>query len=119
VSQAASQAAMFYREVAREGRVWSLRDTGGIPAPQGDAGRSMPFWSSRRRVETIINNVEAYTGFEPFDIPLVEFLQAWLPGLERDGLKVGVNWSGARAVGYDVDPTTVALAIRHAQSADL
>ncbi len=81
MSQAASQAAAFYREVARERRVWSLRDSAGIPAPQGDGGRSMPFWSSRSRVETIIKNVAAYTGFEPFDIPLDEFLKDWLPGL--------------------------------------
>jgi hypothetical protein len=119
LSQAASQAAAFYREVALERRVWSLRDSGGIPAPRGDGGRSMPFWSSRRRVETIIKNVAAYHGFEPFEIPLADFLQRWLPGLERDGLKVGVNWNGTRAIGYDVEPKNVELAIKHAQGADL
>ena len=119
MSQSGSQAAAFYSEVVQERRVWSLRDSGGIPAPQGDGGRSMPFWSSRQRVETIIKNVSAYAGFEPFDIPLDDFLKHWLPGLERDGIKVGVNWSGTRALGFDVDPNNVSLAIKHAQSADL
>jgi hypothetical protein len=27
--------------------------------------------------------------------------------LERDGVLVGVNWSGARATGYDVKPSEV------------
>ena len=115
MSQAASQAAAFYREVARERRVWSLRDSGGFPAPQGDGGRSMPFWSSRRRVETIIKNVAAYHGFEPYEIPLDDFLKCWLPGLDRDGVRVGVNWSGTRAIGYDVEPNNVRLAIKYAQ----
>ena len=79
----------------------------------------MPFWSSRKRVETIIANVPAYLGFEPFQIPLDEFLGRWLPGLERDGLKVGVNWSGNRAVGYDVEPGNVRAALKHAEGADL
>jgi hypothetical protein len=31
----------------------------------------------------------------------------WLPGLERDGLLVGLNWAGDRAQGYDVAPADV------------
>ena len=36
-----------------------------------------------------------------------EFRDRWIPGLTKDGLKVGVNWSGARALGYDIDPAEV------------
>jgi hypothetical protein len=32
---------------------------------------------------------------------LDEFLGKWAPDLERDNVRVGVNWSGSRAVGYD------------------
>ena len=119
MTQAGAQASAFYREVALHGSVWSLRDAGGIPAPEGDAARSMPFWSSRKRVETIIASVPAYAGFQPFQVPLQEFLERWLPGLERDGLKVGVNWTGTRAAGYDVEPGNVRAAIQHANGADL
>ena len=28
----------------------------------------------------------------------------WLPGIERDGLIAGLNWSGPRATGYDLTP---------------
>src|ERR1044072_8598347 len=103
MSQAASQAAAFYREVASSGKGWTIRDDGGYPAPFGDGGRrAQPFWSSLSRVERVITSVPACAGFKPDEIALERFLSAWVPGLTRDGILVGVNWSGERAVGYDV-----------------
>ena len=64
----------------------------------------MPFWSLSSRAERIISNVPDYAGFEKVMIPLNEWRSKWLPGLERDGLRVGLNWSGSRATGYDVEP---------------
>jgi hypothetical protein len=109
MSQAASQAAAFYREVAETGKVWTIRDAGGYPAPKGDGGkRAQPFWSSLGRVERVISTVPAYAGFEPDEITWDKFLSAWVPGLTRDGILVGINWSGERALGYDVEPEQVA-----------
>jgi hypothetical protein len=106
MSQAASQAATFYRDVAAKRAVYTLRDSEGFPAPKGlDGRRSMPFWSSRSRVERIIATVPAYAGFEPVDLTWDEFCSRWAPGLEKDGCLVGVNWSGPRAVGYDIEPS--------------
>ena len=34
-------------------------------------------------------------------------LTVWVPDLKASGVKVGVNWSGKRAVGYDIDPEDV------------
>ena len=116
MSQAASQAAAFYREVVASGRVWGIRDKGGFPAPDGDGGkRAMPFWSSDQRARNIVATVPAYAGFEPVEIELEVFRKRWLVGLERDGLTVGVNWSGPRALGYDVEPAAVEAAIAHHQ----
>lgn len=108
---ASVHAAAFYRDVTQERTAWTLRDARGFPAPQGDGSRAMPFWSSRSRVERITETVPAYAGFSPIEIPLADFLERWLPGLERDGLKAGLNWSGERATGYDVDPRVVAAGI--------
>jgi len=110
--QSASQAAAFYREVAVTGVVWTIRDDGGFPAPlRADGTRAQPFWSSRARVERIIETVAAYGGFLPVEIELSVFLDRWVPGLTKDGILVGVNWSGARATGYDLAPTRVAECI--------
>lgn len=114
MSQSASQAAAFYREVAERGSVWTIRDADGFPAPlNSDGQRAHPFWSSRSRVERIIRLVDAYRGFTPVEIDLDVFLNRWVPGLSKDGILVGVNWSGRRATGYDVAPEQVAASIRH------
>lgn len=107
MSQAAAQADAFYREVASSRRVWTLRDDEGFPAPHGSGARAMPFWSSRSRVVKIIATVDSYSGFRPVGIEWNEFRSRWIPGLERDCLLVGVNWSGPHATGYDVEPRAV------------
>jgi len=62
----------------------------------------MPFWSTKSRVELVLANVAAFAGYEPVAIPLDTWKADWPPGLERDGLLVGLNWAGDRAQGYDV-----------------
>ena len=105
MSQAASQAWAFYREVARTRVVWTVHDEGGFPGPMtSDGKRAQPFWSSRSRVERIIKTVPAYSGFEPFEIAGDEFCRKWVPGLTKDGILCGVNWSGKRATGFDLEP---------------
>ena len=108
MSQSASQASLFYQDVAKTNKVWSIRDESGIPAPLGVNGkRSMPFWSSKSRIEKIIATIDDYKNFDIFEIDLDDFKNKWLVGLDKDGLLVGVNWSGKRATGYDVEPLQV------------
>jgi Protein of unknown function (DUF2750) len=115
MSQAASQAAAFYTQSVENDAVWTVRDEGGYPAPENREGRrSQPFWSSLSRVERIIENVPAYDGFEPEEIALSTFLDEWLPELESDGLLIGLNWSGERATGYDLEPNAVKEAVEEA-----
>ncbi|WP_197729402.1 MULTISPECIES: DUF2750 domain-containing protein [Rhizobium] len=54
-----------------------------------------------------MDNVIAYNSFRTRRIELSEFLDRWLSGLKRDGLAVGINWSGKRAIGYDMTPENV------------
>jgi hypothetical protein len=48
---------------------------------------------------------------EPVEIELAAWRERWLPGLQRDRLLVGLNWSGERATGYDVDPADALRAL--------
>ena len=108
MTASASQAKKFFEDIILNRKVSTIKDDAGIPASDGDGGvRSMPFWSSLRRVEKIIKNVEAYKGFEPIELELDVFKARWLVGLKRDGLNVGINWSGDRATGYDMVPDSV------------
>ncbi|HXH80026.1 DUF2750 domain-containing protein [Nocardioides sp.] len=108
MSVAAAHADAFYREVLAGERVYALRDDAGFPAPaEPDGVRTMPFWSKASRAEAIIAHVEAYEGSIVTALSLSEWNGRWLPGLERDGLLVGLNWSGANATGYDISPAEV------------
>jgi hypothetical protein len=108
MTQSASQAAAWRTDVRATGRLWTVEDDDGIPAPiKAEGRRAMPFWSTRSRVEKIIASVPAYANFRPVEVSLKEFGNRWLDELERDGLLVGINWSGPAATGYDVEPAEV------------
>lgn len=102
----AAQADAFYTEVLREGRVWVIHDSGGLPAPRTPDERAAPIWSLRSRANKA-SNVDAYAAFEAVELPLDEGRTRWLPGLANDGFLVGPNWSGAIATGYDLTPEQV------------
>lgn len=68
----------------------------------------MPFWSLASRAERVIASVPAYRGFEVISLPLDRWREAWLPGLDRDGILVGLNWSGLRATGFEAPARVVA-----------
>ena len=116
----AAQAAAFSAEVTETRSVWTVRDDGGYPAPlSADGSRAQPFWSLRTRAERVVEQVPAYAGFTVVEVPLDVFRARWLPGLERDGVQVGVNWSGSTATGYnlpaaDVERNISALEARNA-----
>jgi hypothetical protein len=116
LSQSGSQAAAFFRDVVRTRELWTLRDIGGHPVPEvGNGVRAMPFWSTESRVCKVIAKVEAYRGFEPVRIGLDAWRERWIPGLARDGLLIGVNWSGPRATGWDLEPEAVSARLDAAE----
>jgi hypothetical protein len=117
MSIAAAQADNFITEAIASGFVWAVKDGGGFPTSTNASGETaMPFWSLESRASKVVGSVPAYAGFQPHQLSLAEFCERWLPGLERDGLRVGLNWSGERATGYDIFPADVLRRINHARS---
>jgi hypothetical protein len=114
MTQSASQWAAFAREVAAGRRLWTLRDAAGFPAPLARSGeRAQPFWSSLPRLLKVQRAAGAYSELEPYEISWEDFRDKWAPGLARDGIRVGVNWSGPKATGYDVRPSEAVDRIAH------
>ena len=108
MSISAAHADAFASEALAAEAVWAIRDASGFPTSTNASGEpTMPFWSTENRARRIIESVDGYRGFEPVRLELDAFVGRWLVGLERDGLKVGLNWSGARATGYDMQPAEV------------
>jgi hypothetical protein len=103
MSLSGAHKAAFRREAPREGRVFTIRDKRGVPLLQDAGGnRALPFWSKSSRARRVVGQVAAYSDFEVVEIDMDDWLDRWLPGCERDGLLVGINWAGPRATGYDM-----------------
>ena len=99
----------FFGEAVATGFVYSLIEDGRIPAPKARGGSApvMPFWSSWERVEFMIATAPGAGGCKPIRIALAEFEKTWLPGIERDGYLVGINWINSPPAGYDLAPQAV------------
>lgn len=109
----AAHTAAFFRDVRANGLVWTIHDTDGFPAPLNSEGRrAMPFWSTTSRAQRVIATAPEYSGFQTISLTSAEWQQRWLPGLHGDGVLVGINWSGNRATGYDLEPEQVLNRLR-------
>ena len=108
MSDAAPQPTDFFREVADSLVLWTVRDEGGFPAPLNAAGRrTQPFWSSHARVNDVIEELSDTAAFIPVEVSWDEFCSVWVPGLEQDGILMGLNWSKTEAAGDDTAPSDV------------
>ena len=65
-------------------------------------GEAVPFWSSATRLARIRSQHPKYRQYEIDEIPLSKFLDAVVPQLAAEDIRIGVNWSGKRLVGYDI-----------------
>ncbi len=107
MSQAASQASIFFEQVARERCAFTLLDEGNYIALPMSNGDVVPFWSSRSRVERVQGTHPKYASFGIDETPLDTFLTELLPRFDADGTRVGANWSGLRLTGFDYSVSDV------------
>ena len=106
MSQSGSQAAAFFRDVRRNRVVWLVQNDDGSPTHlSADGTRSLPFWSTSARAQ----RAAAIWGNElrAESMPLDTWCERVLPDAARDGLVIGVNWSGPRLVGWSFTTTEV------------
>jgi len=100
MSQSGSQATAFFREVARNQVVWFVRDDEGSPAPITSNGkRAAPYWSTLARAQRAAERWGH--GLRPESMSLEQWQSRELPDLARDGFLVGINWPGARLIGWE------------------
>ncbi len=104
----AERAASFCKEVADQGRLWTISNQGGYPAPRDVEGiRAQPFWSTRDAAQKIIDHNKHYRDFQPEEISWRHFLHTWVKDLKANRLRVGLNWRGKHAPGNDLSPDEV------------
>ena len=100
---ASTQAQTFFREVAETGDVWSLGDGKSMFIVLSDSGaRVFPLWSSRRRALRIVETAPRFASCKVLQSSWSNFQENWAAILERDGVLVGVNWTGVNASGFEM-----------------
>jgi hypothetical protein len=112
MGQSASQATAFYRDVAKNRKMWTAKSDKGFVLAFTSSGKEvMPFWSSLSRVKKTITNCPSYNTLQPVEISWDVFVTKWVPKLKQDNVQIGLNWSGKRATGFDRDPEGVKQSI--------
>jgi hypothetical protein len=91
----------FREQIVTDERVFSFTDDGELLVYPIKSGETVPFWSSRSRLETIQKRLPKYRRWQITEFSLAEFWRR-LDNLERESVQVGVNWSGAQLTGYNV-----------------
>ena len=69
----------------------------------------MVFWSDRAYAAQCAR--DEWATYQPTSIPLDRFLASWLPGMAKDHLLVGTNWS-VHLIGLEVPPLELLDALR-------
>ncbi|ROQ71501.1 uncharacterized protein DUF2750 [Streptomyces sp. CEV 2-1] len=111
MSQSGSQAAAFFGDVRQSGVVWLVRDDDGSPTHLTvDGTRSLPFWPTSARAQKAAKIWGR--GLRVESMPLDTWCDGVLPDADRDGLVIGINWSGPRLVGWSFTAEE-ALSPRH------
>ena len=110
MSIAAAQYDKFREQVATEERVFTFTDGADLLVYPARDGNTVPFWSSQARLVTIQKRLPKYRAYTVTELSLTDFFRR-LDRLERDGFLVGVNWSGAALVGYNVPAADLRAAL--------
>jgi Protein of unknown function (DUF2750) len=99
----------FIRKVADFRKVWLLQFGNGSPlAIETEPGTLVyPFWPEKEFAEATARERECWEPTKPVARPLKEFMERWLPGMQRNSEKAGIFWVGPDLVGIDVEPNVL------------
>ncbi len=94
----------FIERIKKAGEIWGLKNADGwcvSDSNNNDDVQVMPFWSDRAYAQQCAK--EEWANYVPTAIDLVSFTTKWLPGLAKDKLLVGTNWS-SHLIGEEIEP---------------
>jgi hypothetical protein len=66
----------------------------------------MPFWSREAFAKEAC--VDEWAIYQPHAIDVDDFIDNWLPGMQKDGLLAGVNWN-RDLEGIEIEPLELSL----------
>ncbi|WP_339206050.1 DUF2750 domain-containing protein [Paenibacillus sp. FSL K6-3182] len=94
----------FVKKIIETQLVWGLKSEDGwcvSPSNEFEETDVMPFWSERALAKQCA--IEEWVHYSPHTIPLDDFANTWIPGLDNDNLLIGTNWN-AHLLGKEIEP---------------
>ncbi|CRK83650.1 DUF2750 domain-containing protein [Neobacillus massiliamazoniensis] len=94
----------FIKRVSESKTVWGLKGEDGWCVCESNEYEDtvvILFWSDEAYARQCA--VEEWSHYKPTSIPLEEFMNNWIYGMNEDELLVGVNWN-AKLIGLEVEP---------------
>lgn len=73
----------FIRKVTDFSEVWGLFDNGWATSSDKSGGTAIPFWPEKDFARLCAS--ETWKNYAPRKIGIEDFLDKWLPGMEKDG----------------------------------
>jgi Protein of unknown function (DUF2750) len=80
--------AYFVRKVADFEEVWGLFAGGWATATDADGRKVLPFWPEEPFAKSCADG--PWSGYMPRAIALHDFMDKWLPGMQKDEIMIGV-----------------------------
>ena len=105
----------FIKRVSENNRVWGLKSEDGwcvCESNEYEDAEVMLFWSEESYARQCA--IEEWSHYQPESIPLEEFMNNWLNGMNEDGLLVGANWN-VKLIGLEVEPFDLFKELEQAQ----
>ena len=78
----------FVKKVADFEKVWGLFDKGWAMAGDDDGREVLLLWPAKQYAQ--LSAVEDWASFQPMEIPLVEFLNEWIPQMVKRKERIGI-----------------------------
>lgn len=97
----------FIEEVDEFEVVWNLKSHDGFAICESnefDDVEVMPFWSNEAAAKAACS--DDWSNYKPNPIRIDDFIDAWLHGMDEDGVYVGVNWN-ADLDGAEIEPVMI------------
>ncbi|MCI0569535.1 MAG: DUF2750 domain-containing protein [Myxococcaceae bacterium] len=99
----------FVRRIADSEEVWGLFNDGWATAANDLGDKALPFWPERELAE--VCSTAEWATYTPARIPVAEFLQKWLRGMEQEALLVAV-FPTPQDKGVCVQPSKLAADLK-------
>jgi hypothetical protein len=97
----------FIDEVIELEIVWNLKSKDGFAlceSAEFDEAQVMPFWSSEKEAKLACS--DDWSAYQPNPVDIDDFIDAWLHGMDDDGIYVGVNWND-ELEGAEIEPVII------------